>query len=100
MVKLPSKITKEIKIELLCPTQQSPCLYCDGRFYDKNDCCEKCEHISMYQKALSHLEEVGKHHGEIVQEYLMILKVSGQRISIDYPEKYIVKKTDWWDGLY
>jgi len=54
----------------------------------------------MYQKALSHLEEVGKHHGEIVQEYLMILKVSGQRISIDYPEKYIVKKTDWWDGLY
>lgn len=57
---------KDSHLELLHPTQRSPCLSCLDRGRDKELCAPTCGRILNYQKATALLEEMGDHQAELV----------------------------------
>jgi hypothetical protein len=59
-------VMKDSRLELLHPTQRSPCLSCSDRGKDKELCAPTCGRILNYQKATALLEEMGDHRAELV----------------------------------
>ncbi len=57
---------REIRFEVLHPTQRSPCLSCANRRGEKEACAPTCPQVSAYHEGTSLLELLGQHRHELV----------------------------------